>query len=126
MKRSLLLVFALAGCARSDVGTAGDEDALARELAGRVAGEARACVSVTPQQNLRSIDSRTLAYERGSTLWVNRLRSDCPAVDPYNTLIVEGSAGQYCRGDRVRGLEPGATIPGPICILGDWTPYRRR
>jgi hypothetical protein len=24
----------------------------------------------------------------------------------------------------VRGLEPGAVIPGPTCILGDWVPYR--
>jgi hypothetical protein len=121
-----LMLFAVASCARSDTGMAGEEDALARELAGRVAGETRTCVSTNPQQNLRTIDSRTLAYEKGSILWINRLRSPCAAVNPYNTLIVEGSAGQYCRGDRIRGLEPGASIPGPICILRDWTPYRRR
>ena len=42
------------------------------------------------------------------------------------SLIVEGgTGGQYCRGDRVRGLEPGAIIPGPTCNLGDWVPYRQ-
>ena len=129
MKPSLLLLllpFAIAACARSDSAVADDEDALARELAGRVAGETRTCVSTSALQNLRSIDSRTLAYEKGDTLWISRLRSDCSAVTPYNTLIVEGSTGQYCRGDRIRALEPGASIPGPICILSDWTPYRRR
>ena len=126
MKRSLLLVFALAGCARSDIGSAGAEEAFARELAGRVAGETQSCVSSSPQVNLRVIDRRTIAYDRGRTLWVNRLQADCPALDPLNSLIVEGSSGQYCRGDRIRGLEPGAVIPGPICILRDWTPYRRR
>ena len=126
MKRSLVLVLVLAGCAPSELGTEAREQAFAREIEGRVAGERETCVSSTPQQNLRVIDRRTVAYDKGSTLWVNRLDADCPALDPHNNLIVEASSGQYCRGDRIRGLEPGATIPGPICILRDWTPYRRR
>ncbi len=36
-------------------------------------------------------------------------------ISQFNTIIVErGTGGQYCRGDRVRGLEPGAIIPGPV------------
>jgi len=123
--RNLILILALAaaGCTRPVVppGT----DPLARELAGRVAGPAKTCVGATAQQNLRVIDSQTLAYERGRELFVNRLAAHCPALSPFNTLLVEGSAGQYCRGDRVRGLEPGANIAGPTCNLQDWIPYRR-
>ena len=96
----------------------------AQELSGRVAGPAQTCVSTFANQNLRVVDSRTVAYEVGTTMWVNRLPGSCPALSPYNTLIVEHSGSQYCRGDRVRGAEPGTVIPGPICILQDWVPYR--
>jgi hypothetical protein len=79
-----------------------------------------------PAQNLRVIDGQTLAYDQGATVWVNRLGSRCPAIEPLNTVIVEPKLGtQYCRGDHIRGLEPGAIIPGPTCFLGQWVPYRR-
>ena len=122
--RPLLIVLALsfAGCTRPAL-PAGDP--LANELAGRVSGPAQACVGTLPNQNLRVIDSRTVAYDRGSELWVNRLSEHCPALSPFNTVIVESSGAQYCRGDRVRGLEPGGLIPGPTCNLQDWIPYRR-
>ena len=60
------------------------------------------------------------------TIWIDRLAADCPGLNEANTTIVEaGVGGQYCRGDRVRGLEPGAIIAGPGCNLGDWVPYRQ-
>ena len=99
--------------------------AFARELAGYAAGPQQACISTSPDQNLRVVNSRTVAYGWGRTIYVNQLPGACTALSQFNTLIVEASAGQYCRGDRVRGLEPGAIIPGPSCNLGDWVPYRR-
>ena len=119
----LVLAIAVAGCTRPALPI--NADPLARELAGRVAGPAKMCVSASPQQNLRVINSRTLAYDRGSELWVNRLANHCPALSPFNTVIVEATGSQYCRGDRVRGLEPGALIAGPTCNLQDWVAYRR-
>ena len=100
--------------------------AFAQELAGHVAGPQQTCVSAMPDQNLRVIDSRTVAYGWGRTIYVNQLPAECPSLSQYNTLIVEASAGHYCRGDRVRALEPGGIIPGPTCNLGDWVPYSMR
>ena len=100
--------------------------AFARELAGHVAGPQQTCVSTSPDQNLHVVDSRTVAYGCGRTIYVNQLPAACPALSQFNTLIVESLGGQYCRGDRVRGLEPGRIIPGPSCNLGDWVPYPRR
>jgi hypothetical protein len=115
---------AVASCAQP--GTPSDTAAFAREIAGRVAGPPQACIGANPQTNLRVVDASTVAYEVGTTMWVNRLPSACPALQPMNTLIVEpGTAGQYCRGDHIRGLEPGGIIPGPTCFLSDWVPYRR-
>ncbi len=59
-------------------------------------------------------------------MWVNRLDQACSAISPHNGLIVDIHSGQYCQGDRIRGFEPGAIIPGPSCALRDWVPYRRR
>ena len=105
----------------------GDTGNFTRELAGRVAsGPPQSCVATQQSTNLRVIDRQTLAYEQGATLWVNRLAAPCPGIEPLNTVIVEPKLGtQYCQGDHIRGLEPGGIIPGPVCFLGRWVPYRR-
>ena len=99
--------------------------ALSRELAGHVAGPAQSCISSMSSENLRVIDASSIAYGNGRTIYVNHLAAPCPALEQSNTIIVDARDGsQYCRGNRVRGLEPGGIIPGPWCPLGDWVPYR--
>jgi hypothetical protein len=99
--------------------------ALAQELAGRVAGQPQSCVSASTGQNLRVVDSRTVATGFGRTIHVNHLPGECPGLAPLNTIIADVHGGQYCRGDHIRALEPGTIIPGPWCNLGDWVPYRK-
>ncbi len=125
--RALLLIAAigLAACQPAAAPGPARSDAFARELAGRVAGPPQSCISSISNQNLRVVDSSTLAYGFGSTVYVNRLDAQCATLNPQNTLIVEAQSGQYCSGDRVRELEPGMTIPGRVCILREWVPYRR-
>ena len=118
-----LAAFAVASCAPQP--PAPPNMAFAQELAGYVASPPQSCVATFSNTNLRVIDSRTLAYGQGRTISVNHLPGDCPALSPYNTLIIDASAVQYCRGDHVRGLEPGGIIPGPSCNLGDWVTYRK-
>ena len=113
----------LSGCA-SQLNSGEEGEDLARELEGRTAGEATRCIPVQQTTSLTVVDRRTLAYRTGRTTWVNRLDSDCPGLRPLTTLIVEANGSQYCRGDRVRTIDAGSQIPGPICILGDFTPYR--
>lgn len=124
--RLLPLTILLAGCAATSADTETREQReLAEELAERTAGPAENCVPVRQGESLRIIDSRTLTYGQGRTIWVNRLDHACGSLRPMNTLIVEVSGSQYCRGDRVRGLETGSSIPGPSCILRDFVPYTR-
>jgi hypothetical protein len=125
--RSLLIILVLAGCAAAgDIEDRSEARALERELATRVAGEPRECVPRTQGRSLTAADRRTIVYDDLGTLWVNRLAADCPGLRPDTTLIVETFGDRYCRNDRVRALEPGSTIPGPICLLGSFTPYRER
>ena len=124
--RVLLLAFLTVGCtAPGPLSRASSQADLAHELEGRVAGTPESCVATSASQGLRVVDSRTLVHRSGDTIWVNRLAEDCPGLRPLDTIIVEVRGAQYCRGDRVRGLSPGTTIPGPICPLGDFVPYRR-
>lgn len=98
---------------------------LALETGGRVAGPAQSCIATQAPLGLRVIDPQTIAFGEGTTIYVNHLGRPCPGIDRGTTLIVEPrTAGQYCRGDHVRGRDMGAIISGPVCILGDWVPYR--
>jgi hypothetical protein len=100
--------------------------AFSRELAGHVAGQARTCISQFGIASLRVIDPQTVAYGTGRTIYVNHLPGNCPGLSPHNIVIVDAQSGQYCRGDKVSGLEPDGIIPGPKCNLGDWVPYQAR
>lgn len=124
MRPTLAVSLILAGCAT--VGPATQPSAAFLEAtAGRVAGEMRACIPSIGKGGLTVIDSRTLSYDGGKVLWVNRLPGDCPGLRPLSTLIVETFGTDYCRGDRFRANEPGSIIPGPSCVLSDFTAYRK-
>ena len=117
----LLPPLLLAACA---AGSAREGD-LSGELAGRIAGPPRDCVPVSAGDSLVARDKQTLLYRRGDTIWVNRLPAPCPGLDQMSTLVVEVHGSSHCRGDPVRAVEPGRSIPGPICRLGPFTPWRR-
>ncbi len=123
--RALALLLILTACAAPDARSGDGAADLQRELAGRTAGEPRNCIPAGSQQSLTIVDSRTLTYQQGRTLWVNRMESECPGLRPSDTLIVEVHGSQYCRGDHVRARSvTGGGIPGPVCVLGNFTPYR--
>jgi hypothetical protein len=125
MRSSVLLIAAiLVGCAPSGMEPR-FKDTFAQEVAGRSPGKTQACIAPFGNQNLRVVNPQMVAYGTGTTVYVNRLRAPCPALEPMNTTIIESHGGQYCSGDHIRGMEPGAVIPGPVCLLGEWTPYRR-
>ena len=106
-------------------GPAAREDKLAKAVGDRVAGKPESCLSPSSSRSTRIVDRRTIIYEVGSTMWVNRLRAECPGLYPTSTIVTEIRGGQLCRGDLIRTLDPGARIPGAACPLGDFTPYRR-
>ena len=124
--RFLPLCLVLAGCAASEPPTTNRPDPLTREIEGRIAGAPQQCVSTPRDAGLRVVDAQTITVRRGPTLFVSRLPSPCPGLRRDDRLIVESFGGNgYCRGDRIRSFPVGTSIPGPICPLGDFVPYRR-
>jgi hypothetical protein len=123
--RLLPLLLLTAACAASGAGPSGGEAELSRELAGRTAGAARDCVSISPGANLVPRGRETLLYRNGDTIWVNRLAASCPGLDEMSQIVIEVHGSQYCRGDHFQARDAGQSIPGPICVLGSFTPYRR-
>jgi hypothetical protein len=123
--RLLALLLLTAACAATDAGPSSGEADLSRELAGRTAGEPRACVPTSPGTNLAARGRQALVYESGDTVWVNRLAASCPGLDEMSQIVIELHGSQYCRGDHFRARHAGQSIPGPICVLESFTPYRR-
>lgn len=123
--RLLPILLLVTACAATGAGLSRGEADLSAELAGRTAGEPRDCVSTSPGVNLVPRGRQTLVYEVGDTIWVNRLGAQCPGLEEMSQLIIEAQGSQYCRGDHIRARNAGESIPGPICILGSFTPYRR-
>ena len=123
--RLLPLLLLTAACAATGAGPSGGEAGLSSELAGRTAGAVRDCVSMSQGANLAPRGRDTLLYRSGDTIWVNRLASSCPGLDEMSQIVIEVHGSQYCRGDHFKARDAGQSIPGPICVLGSFTPYRR-
>ena len=126
MRLALMIPLLLVGCTATDDMHRRNRDDLTAQLAGRMAGPPQDCVSMESASTLRPVDSQTLVLDRGITFYVNHLRGPCPGMQPTDTIIYQAYGSQYCRGDRFR-TRPfgGGAIPGPMCILGQFVPYRR-
>ena len=130
-KPLLIALLALtAGCAATSAeprneDPLGKDNDTTRELARRTAGEPQDCVPIEPGRSLSAVERGTILYGGGRTLWLVRLRDHCPSIRRLDTLIVEPTGSQYCRGDRIRSVSPGSTIPGPICVIESFVPYTR-
>lgn len=122
--RSIVLCASLCGCTAAPPPQAAGPAQIA-ELAGRTAGPAQQCVTFRPNETLRTTeaDRHVLLYSSGSQIWVNHLGS-C-SFGPNDTLIVERTGSDLCRGEIIRSVDAVSKIPGQSCILGDFIPYNR-
>ena len=118
------LIAVASGCAPAEPVTA---DAAVSEIAGRTAGAPSRCVPVIQGEALRLAEGNALAlvYGRGQTIWVNHLGGHCAGLERDDSLIIDLIGTQYCRGNRVRSIDPVSRLPGATCILGDFIPYAR-
>lgn len=114
----LALALLLAGCAQVPP----QAGAAAAARLGAATGPAQSCIALPANQGLTVLGDGLLGYRSGSTLWVNHMPGQC-RIRPLSTIIIERHGSQVCRGDRIRMLETGSTIPGAPCTLGDFIPH---
>ena len=119
--RLALIALMIGGCTAS---TDNVRPPVALELYAKPIGPAQNCVPVSIGEDLTVIRDGTLGVRSGKTLWINDTGDACRSIRMMNTLIVERHGSQLCRGDHVRSVEFSGGIPGPVCILGNFVPYR--
>jgi hypothetical protein len=98
-----------------------------KEISGKTAGAPTRCISQSPQANVIRVSDDLLLYRvSGRLVYENRLKSACPGLARDNDVIVsEQYSSQQCSGDVIRLVDRTSGIPGPVCILGDFVPYRK-
>jgi hypothetical protein len=100
-----------------------DTPDLAKELAGKVAEKPRTCIPLDQARRAR-IFKDALVYRASRRLTYVNASKGCNAFDPDPILINQVYGSQLCRGDVVQTVSRAGNIPGPFCVLGDFTPYR--
>lgn len=117
-----LLVLA-ASCATMPPGRDDSAD-LAKELTGKVAEKPRSCIALDDARSAKIFDDAILYRTSRRLSYVNASKG-CRAFDSDPIFINEVHGGsQLCRGDVVRTVSRSGGIPGPFCVLGEFTPYR--
>lgn len=128
---TLCAVPLLAACAPMDSTptplTDKQSTALSTQLAGKVAGAPQRCISDWNADRMIRISDDILLYRvSGNLVYENRLRGGCPGLARDNDIIVTEQFGsQKCRGDLLRLVDRTSGIPGPVCSLGEFVPYRK-
>jgi hypothetical protein len=131
MRLPALLIAAatLSGCAAAGGTPAADrDDRAARELAavteGRVAGEPQRCIDPRRVNGPQIISPNTLVYRDIGTIYTMEA-SGCPYIDDNYVVVAEVNGTDFCENDRFRTLQRGAVVPGAICRVGKFTPWKK-
>jgi len=102
------------------------EQALAKILAGRVAGKPVNCISLNRIQSTEIIDGTAIVYRESSRrLFVNRTLGGQNILDRDAIMVTRTFGTQLCRLDTVRLVDRGSRIPRGTVGLGDFVPYTR-
>lgn len=127
--RSLVLTIIATAALAASPAMAGEkaapEDALAKLLEGRVAGEPRKCISLSHSPSTQIIDQTAIVYRIGNTLWVNRPRSGAESLDEDDILVTRTIGSQLCSIDSVQLHDRSGYFWRGFVSLGDFIPYRK-
>jgi len=123
--RLAAIVPLMAACASCATMAAQRDDSaeFAKEIEGKVAEKARTCIPLADARGAKAFDD-ALVYRVSRRLTYVNKASGCNAFDPDPIFVTDVRGGQLCRGDVVQLVSRVGGIAGPVCILGDFTPYR--
>jgi hypothetical protein len=119
----------LASCAFDDHSAeraAASQARLAERLSGKVAGPAVNCLPIRHNGDLEVIDSDTILFHEGRTIYRQNTRGGCyPGGSKSNyALVTTSHTGRMCAGDIARTVDLVSGTFGGSCSLNDFVPYR--
>jgi hypothetical protein len=95
-----------------------------RLIAGKIAGPPMQCLQSAEMNDMTVIDESTVAYKRGSTVYVGHMQGPCNGLGGHAIMVTRSFGGpQSCHGDIVRMVDPNSRIDVGSCVFGDFTPY---
>lgn len=115
----------LAGAAADAKPRLTPEEALAKTLEGRVAGEPVDCIYTPRVMSTRIYDKTAIVYEAGNTIWVNRPESGARMLDDNAIMVTTPFGSQLCSVDIVRMIDRGAGFWRGSVGLGQFVPYKK-
>lgn len=120
----LLAALVLSGCTYQTAERQEPEDpAIAKALAGRVAGKPVACLSTSDMQDMTSYRGAIL-YRVGRTVYRNDM-DQCPILGSDTIMVNRVYGSQICRGDIVHFVERTGGFMRGACGYGDFVPYTK-
>jgi hypothetical protein len=105
--------------------TTAQESTAARLLAGKVAGPPVNCISEFRANDMRWLDSNTVAFKAsGNRVYVNHFEGGCDNYGERYALVTRQVAtAQLCRGDIAGLVDPVSHYRAGSCVFGDFIPY---
>ncbi len=100
------------------------EARLAEMIDGRVAGEARSCITTFRTNGLKVIEHVGLVYESGDTVWVARV-SHPRQLDSFDVPIIERHGSSLCTTDIIRTVDRSTGMHTGAVFLEEFVPYTR-
>lgn len=95
-----------------------------RLIAGKVAGAPMQCLQSRDMNDMTVIDESTVAYKRGSTVYMSHMQGPCSGLGGSAIMVTRTfGAAQTCRGDIARMVDPTSHIERGSCLFGEFTPY---
>jgi hypothetical protein len=95
-----------------------------RLTAGKVAGPPMQCLQSMDMNDMTVIDESTVAYKRGSTVYMSHMEGPCSGLGGTAIMVTRTfGAAQTCRGDIARMVDPTSHIERGSCLFGEFTPY---
>ncbi len=101
------------------------EQALAKTLEGRVAGQPVDCIFTPRVMSTRIYDKTAIVYDAGNTIWVNRPESGASSLDDNDIMVTTPFGSQLCSVDIVRMIDRSAGFWRGSVGLGQFVPYKK-
>jgi hypothetical protein len=125
----LFLGAALIGAAMPAIAAQRDnkagEAALAKAIAGRVAGKPVSCINQPRVRSSQVIDGTAIVYDVGGTLYVNRPRIGAESLDDDDILVSRTVSTQLCSLDTIRLVDNASRIDRGFVTLDEFVPYTK-